>query len=575
MHHSLNKGLKVLGSMGIAAAGAVIGKTGALGPILSPVIYVIGHMFTHFGGEVASHLSEELTERFGKDPKQLNHHLQHLYAHSLCEAITEGLPASYERERSETLTKEHRKHLQKLGKEWEHAFSHKSLSSSELIHLLDEKNHRSATTYRSLFENRVEEQYRPEHFFSTHDFYNGFARYFETNFLLIVRILFIEGLKNKEFEKARVAYDQMMSEEIFKGLTDLKKDIAELKEQGSLASSRYHLLPTTELSASIEKLQSPEQIQSYFTPAMNQYFQQFDEKLEDILLLEKDTNMRVSRIDYKTDRIDKGVKRGLFLSYFLVIVAIGLVAFGYVYFRKKTFNATVELRDGNNQPITSGTLAISYGIKREKVNVNADGLAMFTQIPSHFEHDSVEILLLDELGKKYRVEPVSAKVLLSEEKIIPIYLREKGLGDQPGQTNGGETEPARPIAQLPQPQNLAKQSNGVTTEKEKPVTTVIQKQQTIKEMDKPGVAQELNGASFSQSTSEDNLNFSKISNNVLSFSGKGGRFPVMGKMRCSGNNLTVIEGNVKGTLTFTGNQIRGSLIVVPSQWGWQVALTRN
>lgn len=555
--------MKALGSLGIGELVKHAPQFLPLGLIGGPVASIIAHVFTHLGTEMTSHLSHDVIDRLTKNPRQLNHHLQKLFSHAIQQAVREGIVASYEAETGNKLQKELKNQLKSLAKQFDYGFdiNGKTLRSRELIAFIDENN--GEKEFQTLFEERVSHEYHPLIFFRTHEFPAGFSGYFEKNLLPVVRILFIEGLKSKEFEKARVAYEQMMAEETYNSLQDIKKDMADLRASGNLPASKYALIPQKEFNESLQRISSPQQLEPSFAEGLSNYLRNFDHKLDEVLALGKDTNFRVTRIDVKTDRIEKGVKKGLLLSYFLVIAAVASIAWAYFYFQDKTFNATIELRDSKNNALSQGTVAIEYGIKKERVTLNADGMATFTQIPSHFEQDSVEILLVDELGKNYALEPASSKILLKPGNIIHVRVQEK-VADSSGSVQPGQKRNDPPVEQEP-----------VLAKKEKPSIAPVTASSVLDGAS--NLTSAMNGTRYTQGTSEDKLSFSAISGSILSFQGKAGMYAIWGKIKMTGSHLKVIEGNVTGNLSLSDNNnlITGVLEINSSKAIRQIELTKD
>ena len=114
---------KAFGSFSISALlhGASVSVHGGvffgmpMGLIASPVLFVLSELFAHFSAETTAHISDDILNRIGKNPKELNHDLQGLFAEAVKQAIEEGIPISYEKENFSCVAKSWRGAYQSGG----------------------------------------------------------------------------------------------------------------------------------------------------------------------------------------------------------------------------------------------------------------------------------------------------------------------------------------------------------------------------------------------------------------------------------------------------------------------------
>ncbi len=478
--------------------------------VAASLLSIIGDLFKSFTGDTIKDITKDVLEKMQQNPGPINQHLHTLFSEQMETAIAEGLPLSYEKERNVKLNKGSRALLKKLGAAFKLTFNAAPLTIAELMSLLLEEN--NFDTFQRLYQRRLPRVDDPTLILSP-----DLTTYFSNNQLPIFRILFMEGLNRNE--KARFEYNRMMAEETYKSI-QAKKPLGTLHE-----------------------------VQQVVTHVTQQSLNDFEADLTQQLELAKDTNKRVISIE-------DGVKKGIKLSYIIIaIVIIGTAGF-FSLRNNNTFHATIELRDEDNKAVTQGDVSLEYGTKKEKVALNNDGTAGFAQVPESFEDDSVEVILGEELEKKYEILPENKKIQLSANRIVHVQVRKR--------------KPAEIPAVKPP----------VTTIGPKRIPTGI-KQPLVEQVSTSpmpsDIKEKLNGITFSGVKSPDYLTFTSSGSNSFLFDGKVGIRAIGGKVRYKESSLIIVSGNVTGQFSLREDNtlLTGGVIVTETNTPHTIEMKSN
>jgi hypothetical protein len=412
--------------------------------ISTPTLLGIAGVASSLSTGIAANLLTEFTPRKIKrwfldtHPGDMNHSLKKLFVKSIQDALANVAILYSESSATAEEKKTAKKTLQTLRSRVP------ALMNGDRITISDEDIHRLLRVdAASGAENRVE-VYLLENFtgIAAGDSLKSFLA---QHLIPQIQLCFGEGLKDTEHNDAWIAYQRLLADELQDSLNRIETATKEISGGGGLSGKEMQ-----ELRQLKELLQNKELIKVKIRSGVADALKAIEAKEDEIIRVTTDTNFTVNDIKNIVKKIARQnqiihIALGIVICA-LVCALVGGVSFFLVRLHQQPFTTTVKVHGWKGEshiPLKGkGHIKITLGDKPDRSPINADGEAIFRQVPSVYDGRDVPIEI-DDTGDEpwYLVEK---SVRLGKNRAGLVEVRLRGLERFSGQVLDSRTNEGLP-----------------------------------------------------------------------------------------------------------------------------------